>query len=918
MPAVPRSPVLVGRTAEVAVATRLLHGVAAGRGATLLVTGEAGIGKSRLTGELAARAGAAGLTVRTGRAVEGGGTYRAVAEALAPLLRDRGREGLPPGIRGLLPGGAGSAAAAPAGIDQSVLLGEAVLALVAGQPTVLVLEDLHWADADTLGLVAYLADAVADRLPLLLALTARTEGPIRALAALAAQPSVTTLELSTLDAGGVAALAAACRGGTPPAEAELADLVARSDGLPFLVEELLAVDRAAVPPTLAGLVEGRLAGLPPAARPVVLAAAVVGTDPDWRLLAEITGSTEESAVAALRAATAAGLLVAHAGRLRWRHALTRGAVLATLLPPEHAAIAGAAARVLDGRDPAVAAELYLTAGRPDLAATVLVDLARRDAARGALRSAADLLDRAAAAGGPVGVVAIERVRVLTQLGLAADALDVGTAVLDAGGLVGDEHAELCLRLARAAVVGGRWAAAHAWLHRAGRRDDPRSLVLAADAWYGAGDVDRAAEPAAAAVRAAEEAMAAGGATAEQAATLCEALLVLGRSCWRTSLDEPEAVFRRAAQVASEHGLTPWRVEALFSLGSAEMSRGDARAASLLACGELARRAGTLVQAVQADILRSEGALLVDGPRAGRPLAEGAAELAGRLRLTALQAIGELIAAANAALAGDGAAAEALLAAANSRPDAPREVVTCTPVVRALPHLLAHDLRRAAALVDEGITPLLDHGSAAPTAYFGLWVLLRTITADRDVEARERLRSHHVSQAAHNRAALAYADSIAAGRAGDVAGAAERLAAVDAAIAHMPWWSRLLRLFALEAAVVDGWGDPVPALRADLAAHEQAGDPALARTCRDLLRAAGAPTRRRGTAPVPPALRRRGVTGREAEVLALVADGLTNAEVARRLYLSPRTVETHVANLLAKTGAAGRAELRAWAQPTVPG
>jgi DNA-binding NarL/FixJ family response regulator len=63
--------------------------------------------------------------------------------------------------------------------------------------------------------------------------------------------------------------------------------------------------------------------------------------------------------------------------------------------------------------------------------------------------------------------------------------------------------------------------------------------------------------------------------------------------------------------------------------------------------------------------------------------------------------------------------------------------------------------------------------------------------------------------------------------------------------------------------------------------------------------------------VPAELRRRGVTGREAEVLVLVAAGLSNAEVAKRLYLSPRTVETHVANLLAKTGAASRTELRRW-------
>lgn len=103
---------------------------------------------------------------------------------------------------------------------------------------------------------------------------------------------------------------------------------------------------------------------------------------------------------------------------------------------------------------------------------------------------------------------------------------------------------------------------------------------------------------------------------------------------------------------------------------------------------------------------------------------------------------------------------------------------------------------------------------------------------------------------------------------------------------------------------------MPALRADLAAHEASGDVELARICRTLLRQAGAPTRRgRGDALVPPALRALGITSREVDVLDLVVQGLTNAQIAERLVLSPRTVETHVAHLLAKTGAANRAELR---------
>jgi DNA-binding CsgD family transcriptional regulator len=60
--------------------------------------------------------------------------------------------------------------------------------------------------------------------------------------------------------------------------------------------------------------------------------------------------------------------------------------------------------------------------------------------------------------------------------------------------------------------------------------------------------------------------------------------------------------------------------------------------------------------------------------------------------------------------------------------------------------------------------------------------------------------------------------------------------------------------------------------------------------------------------VPASLQALGVTSREVDVLALVAEGLTNQELGARLHLSPRTVEKHVASLLAKTGCRGRAQL----------
>jgi DNA-binding CsgD family transcriptional regulator len=218
--------------------------------------------------------------------------------------------------------------------------------------------------------------------------------------------------------------------------------------------------------------------------------------------------------------------------------------------------------------------------------------------------------------------------------------------------------------------------------------------------------------------------------------------------------------------------------------------------------------------------------------------------------------------------------------------------------------------RACDLLDEGITALEGHASAHPSVYWGLWVLVRTVLSDRDTEARDRLRSAPAALRATNRAGLDYAEALAAGRAGSPERAAELVGSADRLLADQHWWRRLLRVFVLEAALADGWGDPVRELRALLAELRDTGPPQLARICRDLLRSAGAtvPRRGRGESAVPDPLRSMGVTSRAMDVLALVPQGLTNAEVAERLFVSRRTVDTHVANLLAKTGVAGRAQL----------
>jgi DNA-binding NarL/FixJ family response regulator len=120
-------------------------------------------------------------------------------------------------------------------------------------------------------------------------------------------------------------------------------------------------------------------------------------------------------------------------------------------------------------------------------------------------------------------------------------------------------------------------------------------------------------------------------------------------------------------------------------------------------------------------------------------------------------------------------------------------------------------------------------------------------------------------------------------------------------------------------VADGWGDPVPWLREALDFFERRGDDRIASACRSILRIAGAAVpRRRGETGVPGNLRALGVTSRELEVLLLLALGLSNKEIAARLFLSPRTVERHLANLAVKTGVGPRSKLVAYGARTVGG
>jgi DNA-binding CsgD family transcriptional regulator len=155
-------------------------------------------------------------------------------------------------------------------------------------------------------------------------------------------------------------------------------------------------------------------------------------------------------------------------------------------------------------------------------------------------------------------------------------------------------------------------------------------------------------------------------------------------------------------------------------------------------------------------------------------------------------------------------------------------------------------------------------------------------------------------------------AVHAGRVGHAQDAEAAFAvAREAAAAYALHGPLYLRLVA-EAALRDGWGEPVTWLMDAEAAFVAQGLLVLTSACRALLRSAGVAIGRSGgdiERAVPTALRTRGVTAREYEVLQLIGQRFANKEIGTALHLSVRTVEKHVASLLLKLGAASRSELR---------
>ena len=355
-------PVLVGRRAEIQALESALAGALAGQGGCAVITGEAGIGKSRLIRELARMAAGRQVPVVMGRAVPASASapYRPVTEALLQLLRRRPLPDDPslapwlPHLAVLLPGAVagGPAAGLGRGADSQAVRGEAVLRLLrclGPDGLVVALEDLHWADPDTVSLVEYLADNAVGQ-PVLFAVSLRTE-PLSPASDLARRQrgrlGIVHLPLGRLSEREVAEMIAAC---SPGGDAEEHSRVRRaSEGVPLFVEELLA--SPGIPETISDTVRGRLAEFPDHERAVLEAAAVMGRHFDWEILPAASGQPAEVVSRALARAVDRVLVTADGAAFQFRHALTREAVLMSTLPPRLRWAAANALAAVDAAHP---------------------------------------------------------------------------------------------------------------------------------------------------------------------------------------------------------------------------------------------------------------------------------------------------------------------------------------------------------------------------------------------------------------------------------------------------------------------------------------------------------------------------------------------------------------------------------------
>lgn len=449
---------VVGRNRELALARRIVADLRQSLGTTLLIEGEAGIGKSRLVQWMVDEAGSADITVLRGEGhpFERSRPFGVIVDALD--LRRRSPDRRRANIALLLAGDAErSAGRGGAQQDLRYQVVEEVVDLVeeAGgeSPVLLVLEDVHWADSSTLLAIRSLVQRLAHS-PLVLAMSLRPaprSGELDQLLDEAIRTGAHHMRLEPLEAHDVESLAQG-ELGLPPGP-ELTGVLAKAGGNPLWVVEMirslsaegrLRTEGGTVEPTsselpgsLRELVVRRLRYLPEATIELLQITAVLGDAVSISDVAAVARRPATEVVTELREAFQAQLLGEQHDAVIFRHQLVHDAIYQTMPLPVRRALHRDAAGTL-ARSGAeilrVADHLVLGAGRGDLEAIRWLRAAARDAGAGAPSSAVELLRRAESmlpGGHPdADPIAAELVEALLRAGNVGEAAARAEAVLD--------------------------------------------------------------------------------------------------------------------------------------------------------------------------------------------------------------------------------------------------------------------------------------------------------------------------------------------------------------------------------------------------------------------------------------------------------------------------------------------------------
>ncbi|MEU7628757.1 AAA family ATPase [Nocardia sp. NPDC049220] len=475
--------VFVGRGAELVCVEALGRRAAAGRGTVVLVEGEPGIGKSALLDAAVPRYTAAGMFVRraTAKELQQGVPFAAVgswldvdsvepdptSDTIRALLRSGNRAG-------------DGAATHEFAITEAIL--DSVDAWCSAGPGVLIIDDVQWADRQSLVMLHRLC-GVLDDLPLLLILAARPLPQPEAYTVLAAdlvERRAPTIRLEPLAESGAAELVRHMVGATPGAE--LMRQVAGARGNPLYITELVAallredaitiiadlVDRARTaaerpPALLAAAISRRLALLSRTARHVLPMAAALGPTVDVGELAAVLSSSILEVWGAVTEAMDAGLLTRVDSELVFRHDLIQKALAEQLPASLRSDVLRRAGQVLQTTDvPIERIAYYLSAGDHELDTTSLewlVAVADKLIVR-APEIAVQLLGRAAAVADldrrTRAILTSLQAQALLWNGSAAEAESVVRAALRTRPETGDE-VELSWRLAAACHAQGKLA-----------------------------------------------------------------------------------------------------------------------------------------------------------------------------------------------------------------------------------------------------------------------------------------------------------------------------------------------------------------------------------------------------------------------------------------------------------------------------